>query len=288
MTQQFIFTYFFLFIAHTTTYAQQAPLKFKKIYDTWTQKHPEGEKVLLKALHLDKRASTDKVYTGLQTLDALVIRRKKIYSLEVLNFAPKITHLTIIGNPLKSLSFVENLPELQTLHLGSILQGNQIRDIAPLRHAKKLTDLNLNHNFIEDLSPLEGLPLENLSLRGNSIIDFSPLLKCQQLEYLYAQGNLASEWPQGVFPKLKVLELNHNKIKAFEKSCEFPALTDLSIRHNQIHDFQAWPTAPNLKIVLIRNNPLTQGACDFLLSGQVSWKHDWQGHHHEEVAALLR
>ena len=58
-----------------------------------------------------------------------------------------------------------------------ILVQKGIRSLEGLQYFTKLEELYLNYNFIEDLSPLEGLKmLKLINLTGNRVKDLQPIL----------------------------------------------------------------------------------------------------------------
>ena len=67
----------------------------------------------------------------------------------------------------------------QTMH-GDIDDG----DLSLLARCTNLRVLVLDYQQIEDISPLEGLPLEYLSLTGNQVRDIGPLSGCAGLQIL--------------------------------------------------------------------------------------------------------
>jgi Leucine-rich repeat (LRR) protein len=55
------------------------------------------------------------------------------------------------------------------------LAGCRVSDLSPLAGMSSLRRLRLDHNPVRDLSPLRGLKLTHLDLRGTDVKDLSPL-----------------------------------------------------------------------------------------------------------------
>jgi Leucine-rich repeat (LRR) protein len=80
--------------------------------------------------------------------------------------------LFVGNNPIASLEPVRDMP-LQEV----ALSHSQVKDVTPLRGAKRLRTFNADFTPIRDLTPLQGLPLQNISLKGTPVADFRPLTK---------------------------------------------------------------------------------------------------------------
>ena len=81
--------------------------------------------------------------------------------------------MSLAGNRISDVSFLEWLPGLTRLGLGN----NNIADIEPLGSLVNLSELGLSHNAITDISPLASLPnVAWLWLQENNIADIGALV----------------------------------------------------------------------------------------------------------------
>ena len=170
--------------------------------------------------------------TRLTRLDA---PDRGIADLTGLEFAGKLTWLSIVGNPITDFSPIAGLTNLETLYmwwtpisdispLANLTNlrslnaaGCDIVDISPLANLTQLEYVNLRHNKIADIQPLAGLTLlRHLQLNSNQISDVNSLAKLSHLEVLEIQNNrIADHSP------LDTLSLTHF---VYDQSCEVPPL----------------------------------------------------------------
>ncbi len=148
----------------------------------------------------------------MQQIVSLYLKDKGISDITGLEFATNITELDISQNPITDLRPLSNLTQLIGLHfwhfpgnstnldlrpLASLInlevivfEGNGISDITPLAGLKKLRELYLTNNRIEEVHSLAGLiDLEILFLEGNGITDISPLSNLKKLRILHLKYN---------------------------------------------------------------------------------------------------
>ncbi|MXV74957.1 hypothetical protein F4Z99_11880 [Candidatus Poribacteria bacterium] len=148
----------------------------------------------------------------MQQIVSLYLKDKGISDITGLEFATNITELDISQNPITDLRPLSNLTQLTGLHfwhfpgnstnldlrpLASLInlevttfEGNGISDITPLAGLKKLRELHLTNNRIEEVHSLAGLiDLEILFLEGNGITDISPLSNLKKLRILHLKYN---------------------------------------------------------------------------------------------------
>ena len=98
-------------------------------------------------------------------------------------------------------------------YIGRDYQGDapwgDASDLSLLARMPNLRELYLCRQEIEDLSPLEGLPLTTLALCENRIADLSPLAGMTELEALYLGGNPAADCgPLSGLTGLRLLNLD--------------------------------------------------------------------------------
>ena len=148
----------------------------------------------------------------MQRIVSLYLKDKGISDIAGLEFATNIKELDISQNPITDLRPLSNLIQLTELHFWHfpgnptnldlrplvplinlkviVFEGNGISDITPLAGLKKLRELNLTNNQIEEVHSLAGLiNLEVLFLEGNGITDISPLSNLKQLRILHIEYN---------------------------------------------------------------------------------------------------
>jgi len=134
------------------------------------------------------------ILADMPNLTALCLCRQEVGGLAALEGLP-LRELYLCDNAVADLSPLADLPDLEVLYLG----GNPLNDLTPLSSLGKLRELNLDFWDwweLEELSPLEGLPLETLSLGNLTVLDgdWSVLGRLWNLEKL----TLWNPPPQGV------------------------------------------------------------------------------------------
>ena len=130
-------------------------------------------------------------------LKDLQCRNRAVGSLEGLEHATALEHLSLWENAIEDISELTALTRLSSLQLG----GNQIEDIAPISGLTRLRRLGLSINRIDDLQALSGLEaLEWLTLDHNDIdsddlaaIAGLPRLRWLTLEHTRARSAQALE-----------------------------------------------------------------------------------------------
>ena len=190
-----------MFVYNTFTYAENA--------EEWI---PDAN--LRQAVQEALELPADKPLTKeeMQRIVSLYLKEKGISDITGLEFATNIKELDISQNPITDLRPLSNLIQLTGLHfwhfpgnstnldlrpLASLInlevlffEGNGISDITPLAGLKKLRELYLTNNRIEEVHSLAGLiNLEMLFLEGNGITDISPLSNLKQLRILHIKYN---------------------------------------------------------------------------------------------------
>ena len=168
-------------------------------------------------------------------LTELDMRDQGIVNLTGLEFATNLNYLLIAENPTIDLRPIDNLAQLEHLHMwliprlditplanltnlrGLTIADCDIVDISPLETLTQLTDLNLRYNRIINITPLARLThLVELGLTGNLIADVTALSGSSSLESLEIQDNqIADHGP------LDTLALSHF---IYDQTCEMPPL----------------------------------------------------------------
>lgn len=117
-------------------------------------------------------------FPNLQTLQ--LDRQTHITDYSPLKECRYLSSLQISNCGLQDLSFLQNVPALETLYV----YGNQISDLTPLANCRNLYMVQLDDNPISSLEPLYGLGINQLSLDLIQISDPSVLLNFPDLVYL--------------------------------------------------------------------------------------------------------
>lgn len=116
--------------------------------------------------------------------------------------------------------YVDDVPQRDTPH-------GDISDLSLLARMPNLKTLYLCQQQIEDVTPLSGLPLEELYLADNNITDFSPLETLPQLRTLFLGNNPARDLsPLASLSRLR--ELNLDSLDGYVDS--FAPLSGLRLR----------------------------------------------------------
>jgi hypothetical protein len=140
--------------------------------------------------------------------------------------------------------------------------GKNIRRLGGLQHATELVRLNLEDNFIEDVSPLARMRrLEALNLRNNEIIDleavnFQTLYRLQSLSKLSLRHNVKRPDPD--FPGYQY------RLQDISLLADFGGLTNLELRDNHIDDISPLAGLIQLSHLDISRNPLQNGGISAL------------------------
>lgn len=109
------------------------------------------------------------VLADMPNLTTLYLCRQEIRDLSPLADLP-LRELYLCDNAVSSLAPLEELRDLEVLYLDS----NPLPDLTPLSSLRDLRELNLNFwdwSELESLAPLEGLPLQTLSLGNLTVLD---------------------------------------------------------------------------------------------------------------------
>ena len=160
------------------------------------------------------------------------------------------TLTTLRGDPsgvasLEGLQYARNLEHL-TLWRG------RVSDLSPLSGLDKLVGVHMGYHVIRDLSPLVGLPsLRSLSVPGNLIGDLSPIAGMTELRNLGIGGN---HWTDedlqhlNGLMELQSLDLANSEIGSIAALANLPQLRDLSLGGNRrLRDIRVVSNFPKLE-----------------------------------------
>lgn len=168
-------------------------------------------------------------YGDLQQLTSFQYFHNKLVSLQGLQYANNLKHLTLIDCGIKSISVLANL-DLESL----TLTDNFIKDISYLQHMETLVDLQLNRNFINDLTPLAGLyNLLSLNIDDNKINDIRSLSE---------------------LTNMKILNMCYNSVKNFKPLSKLKNLIVLDVGFNNFDNFNFLVNKSNLEYVNIESD----------------------------------
>ncbi len=126
--------------------------------------------------------------------------------------------------------------------------------------------LSLRGNKIIDVTPLAGLTnLTELILWHNQISDLGPLARLTNLTKLNLYGNQITDLtPLAELKHLKDLTLPDNQITDLSPLAELTKLEELSLADNQIRDLTPLAGLTNLKYLNLSANPIPEGQIDLL------------------------
>lgn len=182
---------------------------------------------------------------------------KQPLHLDSLAALTQLKHLSVNGNGLNNLVFVQNMSELSVLEASD----NQITDISALTGCKKISYLTLSNNQIGDISPLSDSDgsLENLYLSNNPVSDLEPLRG--KLKNLRAfECNAANLTDISVLEdsyKMYNLSVNNNKIENLDVLKEKNNLSILSADNNAITDLSVLASCHELSMISLSHNQIT-------------------------------
>ena len=155
--------------------------------------------------------------------------------------------LYLRNNPIKDLTPIANLTQLELLHL----VGVPITDLSPIQDLKELRELHLSHCGIIEITPLANLTRLNfLHLGVNQIVDISPLSNLTMLETLWLQRNqIVDISPLANLTALKRLRIDNNQI------VDFSPIQGLSLSDLKYDEVCVLPRSPIQDRINNRNLP---------------------------------
>jgi hypothetical protein len=166
---------------------------------------------------------------------------KPIYRTHVL----KITELDASGKGITRLDGIETLRRLSVLNL----EDNFVEDLSPLASLGLLSELNLNNNQITNLEAVNfdritRLPLRSLSLRHN--VD-------------EAQNRLVAIGLLSELRQLESLDLRDNHVADISPLAGLGSLQQLNLRENHVKNIQPVQFLTGLVYLNIHSNPIESG-----------------------------
>ena len=176
--------------------------------------------------------------------------------LEYLSSLVNITSLQIRNTPVSTneLKTIGALPLLQRL----TLSGCALTTAAGLEAATSIVYLDLSHNTIRDLTPLQSMTgLQEVYLQHNAVDDLTVLGTLNSLVKLDVSYNLLSNLtPIFNCAKLVQLSASNNTLVDLSGIDMLSSLENLNIGHNTLSDVSPVSTCINIKNVDISNNEI--------------------------------
>jgi len=236
-------------------------------------------------LERDPWANTDLSFlSSMPNLTYLSLRNLGLGRLTDLSFISELAYLEELviqgASHLTDLSFLQNLGNLTRLTLGWSVRD--ITDFSPISYLTRLefldvsqnnitdlttfgfenltnlTELQLWHNEITDISALSGLvSLDNLSLYNNRISDISALSGLTALTILRLHNNeIADISALSGLVLLRSLDLNRNQITDISIVSGLSTLLSLDLGNNQITAIPSLDELTSLGSLFLSNNQI--------------------------------
>ena len=137
-----------------------------RIY-VWERSWLTDTEVLRAVYHVDDSNSEPLKYlTKVKYID--MGHNTEMVDISFVSYMPDLEMVIFSGAPIVDVTPLASCPKLEFLELAWC---GLLKDISPLSACKNLKFINLGHTSVKDLSPLEGLPLEQLSFvnSGNKV-----------------------------------------------------------------------------------------------------------------------
>ena len=152
--------------------------------------------------------------------------------------------------------------ELTGLEYLTAIQGfsiihHRIMDLRPLAGLTGVRRLWLRGNLISDLSPLRGLPLDQLGISYNPVSDLRPLAGMVELANFHCDRCQISDIsPLAGLTRLTFLDLNNNYIRSIEPLRRVNDLAEVYLSDNDIEDLSPLENR-NLRTLTAAGNRIT-------------------------------
>lgn len=170
-----------------------------------------------------------------------------------------LEELYLIGNKIRKISGLGNMPKLVMLELGD----NRLRDILNLEQLSTLQSLWLGRNKIASIRNLEPLcDLRKLSLQSNRITVIEGLAHLTHLEELYLSHNgLKSMHGVHELKSLRLLDLGANEIERVEGVDQLRLLKEFWFNNNKLatfDDLHLLRDSTEIETVYLEGNPVAK------------------------------
>lgn len=175
----------------------------------------------------------------------------------------EITELIVCGQEVMTKEVHEKVKWTRHDLYQTVVPRGDILDLHDLAKLTNLHTLVLDYQHIEDISPLADLPLEELSLTGNRIVDLSPLADSKTLTKLeVSQNPIADSTVFSKLPSLVNVSLNQTNITSLE-SFSGSYVENLNVWEAPITDYTPLTTCKNLHTLEI--NGLSDASLEMVL-----------------------
>ena len=200
--------------------------------------------------------------SNMKNLTILDLSNNNIESIEALKNLTKITNLNISDNEIVSedLGEIENLKSLEVFYA----ENCNLYDISKIT-SKKLKDINLSNNYIDEISSLNNnKDLISINLSNNNIKDISSLSASSNLKNLNVGENIVNNNGASVvknFNKLENLNISNGSITSIDTLKNLTMLKGINLDGNKILDLSPLNNKQKLEVLSlsdcnINNNQL--------------------------------
>jgi len=229
--------------------------------------------------------------SGLEQLNFLQLSDNRISDISPLAQLSNLKTLYTDNNPIEDFTPLYGLSALRTLSMkGVSITGIQLKELEEalpncniftdevedavveitmgnVTFKSDVTELDLRGQNIVDLSPLSlCTKLVKLDLRDNAIADISALVDLQELEWLCLWNNKVENIsPLMSLSKLKHLDLDNNSVKDLSVIPYLTNIEALWISSNPLEDIEVLTQLPNLRRLGLKNTDLQDEDLDVLI-----------------------
>lgn len=168
------------------------------------------------------------------------------------SYAAEITHIECNDPEITSLDGLQQFPNLKSLKIS--LNGSKIDDLSPIRNLTKLEILSIPYSNISQIGFLARMErLRSLDLKGNKVTDLELIFTLKNLEMLSLEYQgpdyITNIAPLGELIKLRVLNLQGNKISDISALSNLVNLTYLNFTDNRVSDLSPLKDLKNLTAI---------------------------------------
>ena len=196
----------------------------------------------LKSLHISHCTISLEKISDLKTLEVIVLNDSTITKTDCSSISTKLKILRIYKSQINNWNFLSKYPNLNELFLDHN-QLNYIPDeVFSLKELKKLTFTNNQLTEIDDRLDTFSVPISEINLSSNQIVEFKPfLLKSEKVKLYYNKIAIfdfhAYEKVFSSQSELIELGLSHNKLTTFSLgNLQINKLKKLSLSKNLIEN----------------------------------------------------
>ena len=191
----------------------------------------------------------------MRTITRLFLPRCTIADFSFLEEMPQLQRLSLYETPIEDLAVLEKLPELVELSLAGNEDAKNIEAVGTLT---KMQDLGLQYCGIDDISFLSGLTeLRGVNLNGNFVTDITPLAGLDKLERLgLAENGISDISALKDLNQLFDLALDGNEISDISALARLSHLNQVGLSDNLIEDLTPLAGKEELMYAAVFGNPI--------------------------------